>query len=273
MQLEHLFTEEQKAIRDMIRKFVEKEIMPIREKMEEDYSLVEGVHNKLVELGIQKAGYPTEYGGGGGGSMMNLGIICEELARGDAGISLTVGINAGIILAPAIHAGNKAVLDKFVPAFCGNKLNYACISMTDATGGADTENPILKGRGITTRAQLDGDEWVINGTKSWPTHAGIASVYLTVCTTDPEAGDEGVALIYVPYDAKGPLSESRRQRWDSKPLSMEVYSMITSGFQRNTGWQVLVMTPSFIISPPTAVPSGIRPPFLWGSPRPLLILS
>ena len=111
MNLVHLFTEEQKAIRDMIRKFVEKEIMPIREKMEEDYSLVESVHNKIVELGIQKAGYPTEYGGGGGGSMMNLAIICEELAKGDAGISLTVGINAGIILAPAIHAGNKAVLD------------------------------------------------------------------------------------------------------------------------------------------------------------------
>ena len=203
MQLEHLFTEEQKAIRDMIRKFVEKEIMPIREKMEEDYSLVESVHNKIVELGIQKAGYPTEYGGGGGGSMMNLAIICEELAKGDAGISLTVGINAGIILAPAIHAGNKAVLDKFVPAFCGDKLTYACISMTDATGGADTENPILKGRGIATRAKLDGDEWVINGTKSWPTHAGIASVYLTVCTTDSEAGDEGIALIYVPHDAKG----------------------------------------------------------------------
>ena len=187
----------------MIRKFVEKEIMPIREKMEEDYSLVESVHNKIVELGIQKAGYPTEYGGGGGGSMMNLAIICEELAKGDAGISLTVGINAGIILAPAIHAGNKAVLDKFVPAFCGDKLTYACISMTDATGGADTENPILKGRGIATRAKLDGDEWVINGTKSWPTHAGIASVYLTVCTTDSEAGDEGIALIYVPHDAKG----------------------------------------------------------------------
>ena len=203
MQLEHLFTDEQKALRDMIRKFVDKEIMPIREQMEEDYSLVEGVHNKLVELGIQKAGYPTEYGGGGGGPMMNLAIICEELARGDAGISLSVGINAGIILAPAIHAGNKAVLDKFVPAFCGDKVNYACISMTDATGGADTENPMLKGRGIATRAKLDGDEWVINGTKSWPTHAGIASVYLTVCTTDPDAADEGVALIYVPHDAEG----------------------------------------------------------------------
>jgi len=202
MQLEHLLTDEQKAVRDMLRKFVDKEIMPIRREMEDDYSLVEGVHNKLVELGIQKAGYPTEYGGDGTSSFTNGAILCEELAKGDAGISLSTGVNA-TLLGPAQLANNKAVLDKFAPAFCGDKVCYGCLSMTDATGGADTENPILQGRGITTRASLDGDEYVINGTKSWPTHAGIAHFYLTVCTTDPEAGDDGIALIYVPGDADG----------------------------------------------------------------------
>ena len=64
MQLEHLLTDEQKSIREMVRKFVAKEILPIREQLEEDYSLVEGVHQKLVDLGIQRAGYPPEYGGG-----------------------------------------------------------------------------------------------------------------------------------------------------------------------------------------------------------------
>jgi alkylation response protein AidB-like acyl-CoA dehydrogenase len=204
MQLEHLLTDEQKSIRDMVRKFVVKEIFPIREKLEGDYSLVEGVHQKLVDLGIQKIGYPHEYGGGlGPGARTTSGIIREELARGDAGIALASGINGGAILAPAIGAGNKTILDRFVPAFCGDKLNYACLSMTDSTGGADTENPILQWRGITTRAKLEGDEYVINGSKSWPTNAGIASVYMTICTTDPKAGDNGIAIIYVPNDAKG----------------------------------------------------------------------
>lgn len=203
MNLEHLFTDEQKAIRDMIRKFVDKEIKPIRNKLEGDYGLVEGILQKLVDLGIQKAGYPPEYGGTGPGSLMTLGIICEELAKGDAGISLSAGINAGLILGPAMIAGNKAVVEKFAPGFCGNRVNYACLSMTDSTGGADSENPLLQGRGIATRAKLDGNEWVINGTKSWPTHAGIASVYLTICNTDPEVGSDGIALIYVPHDAKG----------------------------------------------------------------------
>jgi alkylation response protein AidB-like acyl-CoA dehydrogenase len=203
MYLRDLLTEEQNDIRQMIRKFVDKEIMPIREKLEEEYSLVESVLQKLVDLGIQRAGYPEEYGGGGAHSATTVCIIREELARGDAGISLSVGINGGSIFRPAIAAGNKAVLDKFVPAFCGNKVNYACLSMTDSTGGADSENPLLRNKYITTRARLEDDEWVINGSKSWPTHAGIASVYLTVCTTDPNLGDEGVALIYVPGDAKG----------------------------------------------------------------------
>jgi len=203
MHLEHLFTDEQKAIRDMIRKFVDTEIMPIRSQMEEDYNLVESIHQKLVDIGIQKAGYPQEYGGNGPGSMTTLGIVCEELARGDAGISLSAGINAGLILGPAVHAENKAVLEKFAPAFCGDKLCYACLSMTDATGGADSENPLLQGRGIATKATLEGDEYVINGTKSWPTNASVASVYMTVCNTDPDLGEDGIALIYVPGDAPG----------------------------------------------------------------------
>jgi alkylation response protein AidB-like acyl-CoA dehydrogenase len=75
--------------------------------------------------------------------------------------------------------------------------------MTDSAGGADSENPLLQGRGISTRANLDGDEWVLQGSKSWPTNAGLANYYLTICTTDPEAGDDGIALIYVPADAPG----------------------------------------------------------------------
>lgn len=204
MHLEHLFTSEQKQIRDMVQDFVANEIMPVREELETNYDLVESLHQKLVDLGIQKMGYPDAYGGLlGPGARTTSGIIREEIAKADAGMSLVTGINGGAILAPAIAAGNKAVMDRFLPEFCGDKLNYACWAMTDATGGADTENPVLQGRGITTRARLDGDEYVINGSKCWPTNAGLASVYLAVCTTDPALGEEGIALIYVPADAKG----------------------------------------------------------------------
>ena len=203
MNLEHLLSKEELQIREAMREFTKKEIMPIAKELEADYSSVEEIHQKLVDLGVQSDGYPEEYGGGGHGSMTGLGIICEELAKGDPGIALSVGINAGIILFPAIEMKNKAVMDRFVPAFCRGKVAYACISMTDEAGGADTENPLLHGGGIKTTAKLEGDEYVINGSKAWPTHGGIAECYLTVCTTDPAAGDEGIALIYVPKDTPG----------------------------------------------------------------------
>ena len=75
--------------------------------------------------------------------------------------------------------------------------------MTEPEGGCDIENPRMQGHRIHTKARLDGDEWIINGVKQWPTNGGIASLYLTVCTTDPDLGDEGIALIYVPYPIKG----------------------------------------------------------------------
>ncbi len=202
MHLESLLSDEDRQIRAAVRDFTQKEIIPRTKKLEADYNLVEDVHQKLVDLGIQAAGYPAAYGGGDASST-SLGIICEELAKGDGGISLSVGINWGLILKPAVVAGNKAVMDRFIPAFCSGRLAYACLSMTDEAGGADSENPLLAGAGIKTTARLEGDEYVINGSKAWPTHGGIADCYLTVCTTDPGAGDDGVALIYVPRDAPG----------------------------------------------------------------------
>jgi alkylation response protein AidB-like acyl-CoA dehydrogenase len=202
MQLEHLLTEEQLQLRQTLRDFTKKEIIPITKELDEDYSLVEKVHQKLVDMGIQSSGYPVEYGGGGIHSMTNSAIIAHELSKGDAGIALSVCSNmAGA--GPAAAVGNKALLDRFAPVFCQGKLVYGCLSMTDEAGGADTENPLLHGAGIKTIAKLEGDEYVINGSKMWPTHGGIAESYITFCNTDPSIGDEGIAMIVVPRDAPG----------------------------------------------------------------------
>jgi alkylation response protein AidB-like acyl-CoA dehydrogenase len=202
MYLEHLFSQEDLQIRETIKDFTKKEIIPNLKKLENNYSLVEQVHQKLVDIGIQSWGYPAEYGGTNG-SHTAMSFICEELAKGDGGISLSAGINSGAMIQPAILAKNRAVMDRFVPSFCSGKLAYACLSMGDEAGGADTENPLLQGAGIKTTARLEGDQWLINGSKAWPTHAGIAEFYLTVCNTDLKAGDEGIALIYVPRDTPG----------------------------------------------------------------------
>jgi alkylation response protein AidB-like acyl-CoA dehydrogenase len=202
MHLEHLFTDEDRQIRNAIKNFTNKEIIPNLKRLEADYSFVEETHQKLVDLGVQTWTYPPEYGGGNC-LHTTMSLICEELAKGDGGISLSVGINSGAMLQPAIKAGNKVVMNKLIPRFCNGKLAYACLSMGDEAGGADTENPLLEGAGIKTTARLENAQWVINGSKAWPTHAGIAEFYLTVCNTDLNAGDKGIALIYVPKDTPG----------------------------------------------------------------------
>ena len=112
MQLEHLLTDEQKAIRDMIRKFVAKEIMPIRREMEEDYSLVEGILQKLLDLGIGRPGDPGEKEGQEQDTTTTETIICEEIAKGDAGTALCLGGISGNLVKVAEQIGRASCRER-----------------------------------------------------------------------------------------------------------------------------------------------------------------
>ncbi len=204
MFLEDLLTDDELAFKEALRKFVDNEIFPRRREIEDDELLVRDILEKITQLGIVRMGYPKELGGERPGPMpFYLTILAEELSRGDAGIAMTVGQSAGRHLAPAMAVGNRAVLDRFVPIFTGEHFAYSCLSMTEPDSGCDVENFDMAARTIRTTARLDGDEWVINGSKSWPTNGGVAQMYLTVCSTSPPLGEEGLAIIYVPADVKG----------------------------------------------------------------------
>lgn len=207
--LDVLMTDEDRMMRDMIRSFVEKEIMPVRQQIDDDkdHKIIRKILQGLTDLGIQKASFPAEYGGGGASSILSATIMHEELARGDSGIATAATVGTWAFL-PAIISGNKAVLDRFAPEFCGSELRMGCFAMTEpggshGGGGCDIENPSMHGKKIRTIAKLEGGEWVINGQKMWASNAGAADAYCVLCTTDPKLGDDGIALIYVPSDAKG----------------------------------------------------------------------
>jgi alkylation response protein AidB-like acyl-CoA dehydrogenase len=196
-------------LKEMLRGFVDKEIMPVRQQIDDDkdHVIVNKILQGLTSLGLQKAPFPPEYGGAGAASVVTNCMVHEELSRGDSGICTSFNVTAWAWI-PALAARNKPVLDRFAPDFCGDKLRMGCFAMTEpggshGGGGCDIENPALQGRKIRTKAVLDGDEWVINGQKMWASNCGVADLYCVVCTTDPEQGDEGVALIYMPKDAEG----------------------------------------------------------------------
>lgn len=206
---EIFLTEEDMMVRDMMRKFVDKEIMPVRQQIDDDHEhkIVNKILQGLVNVGYFKGPFPEEVGGNGSASVIQLCLTNEELSRGDAGICVAAACTSWPWM-PAIWANNRTMIEKFGKEFCGNELKIGCFNMTEpggshGGGGCDIENINLHGTKIRTSAKQNGNEWVLNGQKMWATNSGIADLYCMVCTTDPKAGDEGIALIYVPKDTPG----------------------------------------------------------------------
>jgi alkylation response protein AidB-like acyl-CoA dehydrogenase len=202
--LKDLLTDEEVEIKKLFRKFVDKEIMPNRLALEENPALVSDLLQALTDMGVVRMGYPKELGGEKSeNAPFYLTILAEEFSRGDVGLAMAIGQSSGRHMAPAIITKNQAILDRFVPIFTGNKFAYSCLSMSEPDGGCDVENFDMEGKTLHTIAKLEGNEWVINGSKCWPGSGGVGSMYLTVCTTDPNLGEEGIAIIYVPSDTPG----------------------------------------------------------------------
>jgi len=204
--MKELISETDAMFIQVLRDFVDREIMPVRNLIDPDtradFKLVKELQSKLTAMGHSRALFPPEYGGMGIQSLLSTCIACEELARGDAGFIAAPGSPAWA-MRPAIDAYNKTLLGEFAPKFAGEEMYVSCFAMTEPEGGCNIENVDMHGRGISTTARLEGDEWVINGAKIWPTNSGIADLYCVVCQTDPELGDDGIAMIYVPVPIKG----------------------------------------------------------------------
>ena len=98
---------------------------------------------------------------------------------------------------------NKATLQRYAPMFCSDEIHHAAFEMTEPASGCNIEDHCQYGRTIQTRAELIDGHWVINGQKIWASSTGNSEFYSTVCTTDPEKGDEGICIITVPKDTPG----------------------------------------------------------------------
>jgi len=201
--VEELVTEQYKMTCALAKQIAENEIFPVRQQIDDDRDhakVIEPLFKKiLLELGLQRAivdERPTP--------MVNYCGFAEEIARGDSGIAVALACTSWCV-APLQHEPYRRpeLLRELTQVFQENKVHFGCFAMTEPEGGCDIENPRMQGHRIHTRARLDRDEWVINGSKQWPTNSGISSLYLTVCTTDANLGDEGIALIYVPYPIDG----------------------------------------------------------------------
>nr|MBA2256043.1 acyl-CoA dehydrogenase family protein [Thermoleophilaceae bacterium] len=156
-----IFTEEHERLRESIGTFVERELAPHAEKWEET-TFENWVFPRMGELGFLGLSYPDEYGGQGGDYYCNL-ILAEEMARSNSG-GLAMGIAVHTDMAtPPIHLfGTEGQKQRYlVPAIKGEKIS--CLGITEPGAGSDVS-------AIRTRAVRDGDEYVINGSKTYITN-------------------------------------------------------------------------------------------------------
>jgi acyl-CoA dehydrogenase len=195
---DNFLTETHRMVRDTCRRFAEKEILPNAHEWEEAEAFPKSLYAKAGAAGIIGGGFPEEVGGSGGGPMeMVMGI--EGLMRGGStGVAVGLGI-AGIALPPIIQSGNEALIDRYVrPVIAGQKVGALCI--TEPGTGSDVA-------AVSTRGRLDGDHYVVNGSKMFITSGVVADAYTTLVRTgdDPHMG-----LTFVVIDADSPgVSVSR----------------------------------------------------------------
>ncbi len=210
-----IFTDEHEQLRQSIRRFVIKELQPHADEWEET-TFPDWVFERMGELGFLGLDKPEQYGGQGGDYYSSL-VLAEELAHAHCGgLAMGVAVQTDMALPPILAFGTEAQKQEWAaPAIRGKAI--LCLGITEPDAGSDVA-------GIKTRAVRDGDEFVINGSKTYITNGHRAHAIVLVTKTDPEAGQseqaDGVAegtgagftLFLVPMDLPGVIREKRLQK-------------------------------------------------------------
>jgi acyl-CoA dehydrogenase len=185
--------EEHLLLREQMRRFVGEQIAPHVDKWEAEETFPRELYGQIAEAGFLGIGFPEEYGGSGG-DMLHAVIMTEELTRsGSSGLAASLG-SLGIALPPIINAGTEEQKRRWVPKVLSGEW-ISALGITEPGTGSDVAS-------IRTRAVLDGDEYVINGTKTFIT-SGTRADLITLAVRTGGEGMEGVSLIGVETDRPG----------------------------------------------------------------------
>ena len=189
------YKEEHRIFRQQVRTFVENELAPKVDQWEEEKLFPSSVFKRAGELGILGAHYPEDVGGGGGDFWMSV-VKSEELARcGSAGVTMGLLVQADMATPVINDLGSREVKDEFLtPAIAGDKV--AALGVSEPGAGSDVA-------GLRTTARKVGDDYVINGSKTYITNGTRADFVTLMVKTDPDAGHNGISIVMCPTDVKG----------------------------------------------------------------------
>ena len=192
--MDFTLTAEQQDLQKMVREFAEAEIRPHVMEWDEQQDFPTSILKSLGQLGVLGIVFPESLGGAEMG-YIEYSIVMEELARVDPSIALSVAAHISLATAHIYMHGSKALKERYVPKLATGEW-IGCWSLTEPEAGSDAA-------GTRTRAVLDGDEWVINGGKTFTTNAQRADICVATAVTDPRLGTHGISAFAIEIGTPG----------------------------------------------------------------------
>ena len=190
--MDQLYTEDQRMVRDMARRFAEERVLPQAAAIDRDDVFPAALYREMADLGLFGIGLAEE-AGGTGGDTISACLVMEEIARcsGTMGNALALPLE----MARMLHEHGTDYHKSFIPGLLsGEHIPASCVTEPDF--GSDVAS-------LRTRAERDGDEYVITGTKAWVTFGSVANVILVFARTRPEPGHKSISCILVEGDRPG----------------------------------------------------------------------
>jgi alkylation response protein AidB-like acyl-CoA dehydrogenase len=213
-------SEDQRALRDMVREFSQAEIAPHAAEWDRKGLFPTGTIRKLGELGVMGLPFPEQYGGLGAGTL-SMSLALEELARVDSSVAITIAASVSLGGAPLLNFGTESQKQRWlVPLARGETIG--AFASTEPGMGSDVQ-------GLSTTARQDrADGWILNGTKAYITNAGTelsAFVTTTAVSGERSPGRNEISTFVVPVDAPGfePQKPYEKMGWHASDTRELVY--------------------------------------------------
>ena len=187
-------SEEQQFLQKTARDFARSEVLPLAATIDKEHRHPKELVDKMAQIGLMGVAVPDELGGSG---MDNVcyALAIEEIARACASTAVIMSVNNSLVCDPITRYGSDAQKAYWLPLLAQGK-KLGCFAISEPEAGSDAAAQ-------TTVAVLDGEEWVIGGTKNWITNGPVADVCVLMAMTDKEQGHRGISAFILPMDTKG----------------------------------------------------------------------
>ena len=195
-------TKEQLLVRKMVREFAENEVKPLASEIDEEERFPMETVQKMAKLGMMGIYFPKEYGGAGG-DVLSYAITVEELAKVCGTTAVIVSAHTSLCCAPIFENGTEEQKMKYLPDLLSGK-KLGAFGLTEPNAGTDAS-------GQQTTAVLDGDHYVLNGSKCFITNGSVADVFVVFAMTDPKQGNRGISAFIVEKGFKG-FSQGKHEK-------------------------------------------------------------